>query len=1549
MVVVSTALLFLHTMVSPIGQVVAQTIEDTQEKAEQSTLPEIDTYFPIDETLEPRVFFSQSRLEGMVGEPINVTVLANQEISELQVRLPEEAEILTDQLPVGLSIHPSEQPHEWWIRSVRNQQTFVLPIFFEDAGTYEVSIEDKEVVLEINPATKEEPAIDQEEDHDSTEETFESEKAIDSDEEPSVIGQSLNPANEEEPADEEQEERFEGEVAEVNTFEEFRLAVADPTISQIEVRNNLTRSGTGAATAIGTLNRSLVINGNGFTINFGADNGSLNLGTLSDTAAVIRVQNATITKTGATPIFNASGTGLGWTLELEDITEGSANAARLALLSEGKVIFTGGTNQFVRTSVTNVFLQAKHIEARGSAQVTISRGNSGIFFSAATVTQPKIVIREQANISITTASGTGVPIDLRGSDAEIEVSETANLQVQTQGTTAAATNTTNNAIAMTGSNPTLSVTGGSNVQVNTTNAKRGIVLIGSTPSFVVENSSLSLTSVNGDALTTSGVDSKITITNSTIDLITTSGRGITSVGNTGLLENFKSEINFRSTTGELIRFTGVDPVVKLMNSQIVSTNTGSANGITLFGRNASLELEDGSNLELMGSGGVTENILIGNGEVDPTIKVSNKSRLSILTSSSSSAATNTSNNAVRLNGNNASVEISGSSKVEIGIESGARRGVFLNGTGADLIVSDSKLVTETLTGQGLSIGGNDIGLTVTSASEVNMNSTTGNSIAMTGNNASLTVERASQVNTTTGAADSIRLIGNAPTLKVVDEGTVVEATSHYTSNTNDTATINVGSGTADTRIENYLVEVGNHAELIVQANVSSGLIMQGNNGRFDVYNQADVQLLSGSYNAIGTGTTGNANASLRFVRSGTAANSGGNTFTLDNARMTIEKGGGNAAAVRMYGSNNHIHVLNKGEFIVTNPGNSTGLNGGEAGRNQGIHYTGNPSNNNSFTVRDPGSRVDIQADFGPAIDMAGTGEIHATNAGFFQASGRTSTAAGGIFNAGVLTVTFDDPLFMDFRNNRPGGGNLFNVSTGSTLTATNSDLAVWRNGVDLDGDPDLNFRKIGYSFSGANFNTLASTSDPDQLNTGVFGTSGLTAYSRMSSNNGRWAIADELRVPTNADKKIHGRISIPVGLDDSRPAWDDEAIVTVEVTPPTGEPKEYTTKTVGDSDESPGISIYGEEPRGGLFEIDLDEPLEAGSIVRIKEVALTSGELTDGFSHQILTDPVEVFPIIPPTPAQFTSSILAPNTAVIEGVTDDQDAEVTVTHNGEVLDTSDVTIAQDGRFTLDLNGVTLEEDDEIQVFLRDAKGSASASGVINPPETNNDRGNINPATELTFRDVTFEPATTLVVGDIGPVSPVDPLAPEFEVEPENKPELPEDQGPLSIDFISTFDFGSQAISAHGQTYYAQPQRLLNEDGTVNEEEERPNYVQISDRRPEDARNGWGLAVTQKEQFKGEDNQELLGARISLSNQQVITAQGGTPPGLQSVPCELIPGTKRTLLKAQGTEGTGTWIYRFGDAQTAGESVALVVPKGANPERTTYSTTLVWELSAVPGN
>ncbi|MZU11401.1 hypothetical protein GUA37_09455 [Bifidobacterium longum] len=225
----------------------------------------------------------------------------------------------------------------------------------------------------------------------------------------------------------------------------------------------------------------------------------------------------------------------------------------------------------------------------------------------------------------------------------------------------------------------------------------------------------------------------------------------------------------------------------------------------------------------------------------------------------------------------------------------------------------------------------------------------------------------------------------------------------------------------------------------------------------------------------------------------------------------------------------------------------------------------------------------------------------------------------------------------------------------------------------------------------------------------------------------------------------------------------------------------------------------------------------------------------------------------------------------------------------------------------------------------------------------------NTVTAYAFLNGKNDTASTIVEEKIV-VAPVDPLDPETEIAPENKPEIPEDQGRLSLDFVSQFNFDTQKISVSDQTYYAQPQRLLNEDGTVNESEERPNFVQISDRRAGNERSGWQLSVTQNEQFRNESGHELIGSEIQLFNQELVTAQGGMAPTLQEETTQrIIPNTKKILLQADEESGTGTWIYRLGNQQTANKSVGLYVPRGTNPEATSYSTTLTWELSAVPGN
>lgn len=200
------------------------------------------------------------------------------------------------------------------------------------------------------------------------------------------------------------------------------------------------------------------------------------------------------------------------------------------------------------------------------------------------------------------------------------------------------------------------------------------------------------------------------------------------------------------------------------------------------------------------------------------------------------------------------------------------------------------------------------------------------------------------------------------------------------------------------------------------------------------------------------------------------------------------------------------------------------------------------------------------------------------------------------------------------------------------------------------------------------------------------------------------------------------------------------------------------------------------------------------------------------------------------------------------------------------------------------------------------------------------------------------------------VPPLDPLDPDKPIDPENKPHLPVDQGLFSIDFVSQFNFGTQVISIGEKKYYAEPQRLLDEGGNVLEGEVRPNFIQISDRRPDNERSRWQFAVTQTGQFSGDEGQQLSGASITFENQQLISSRGNVDSNLQPTSSvTLEPGHRRVLFDIPEGADSGTWFYLFGDEETSNSSVVLDVPKCANPEATSYSTNFLWELSSVPDN
>lgn len=195
------------------------------------------------------------------------------------------------------------------------------------------------------------------------------------------------------------------------------------------------------------------------------------------------------------------------------------------------------------------------------------------------------------------------------------------------------------------------------------------------------------------------------------------------------------------------------------------------------------------------------------------------------------------------------------------------------------------------------------------------------------------------------------------------------------------------------------------------------------------------------------------------------------------------------------------------------------------------------------------------------------------------------------------------------------------------------------------------------------------------------------------------------------------------------------------------------------------------------------------------------------------------------------------------------------------------------------------------------------------------------------------------------IDPRDPLNPDVDVDPDNRPTLPENQGLISIDFISQFDFGYVPIRSSQAYYPALPQKLRNaEDDPAGGE--RPNYVQISDRREEST--GWTLSARLDEAgFVSEEGHQLRGVQLLLNNIRMATTSSNTSSAPTYWESRELNAGRQILAKAEEGQGSGTWIQRFGDGETMDQSVMLEVPINATPQATSYTGIIHWELSFVP--
>ncbi|EUJ51003.1 WxL domain-containing protein [Paenilisteria rocourtiae] len=204
--------------------------------------------------------------------------------------------------------------------------------------------------------------------------------------------------------------------------------------------------------------------------------------------------------------------------------------------------------------------------------------------------------------------------------------------------------------------------------------------------------------------------------------------------------------------------------------------------------------------------------------------------------------------------------------------------------------------------------------------------------------------------------------------------------------------------------------------------------------------------------------------------------------------------------------------------------------------------------------------------------------------------------------------------------------------------------------------------------------------------------------------------------------------------------------------------------------------------------------------------------------------------------------------------------------------------------------------------------------------------------------INFEPSTD-PTSPIDPTDPTNPVSPIDPTNPGGQPN-PGTNGPLSIDFASSLDFGTQKITSSDKVYTAAAQAF-------NDRDLGPNYVQVTDNRGSET--GWALKVQQDGQFITEDGQELTGAEITFNNGVVSTGSVSAKP-THKASFTLIPdGDAERIMEAAEGQGAGTYILAFGNDASAAGSIELSVPGSTTKYAKDYSTKLTWTLEDTPSS
>lgn len=575
--------------------------------------------------------------------------------------------------------------------------------------------------------------------------------------------------------------------------------------------------------------------------------------------------------------------------------------------------------------------------------------------------------------------------------------------------------------------------------------------------------------------------------------------------------------------------------------------------------------------------------------------------------------------------------------------------------------------------------------------------------------------------------------------------------SEFSVNTSINITNDNNRGIIQMRGAGSRVVVSDGGKITINTKTTGGFRLQGDSSQINV-SSGGVITVEQEYDDDQPGNNG-----MRFVGKGLS-------LTVDGAGSLIDinKKSGRSSAVRFENGTQKVNVTNGGTLKIKNVGDGNSYANRLNQGNQAVQFYDSSGwletpGAAEFGVDGEKSNIDIRADSGATIDATGDIDLvfSASTKTYLVMVGKTGVDKTGIISGKNLTVTLDNPTYFDFQNRRVGnatdgvGGWVFQGNVGSSLEVSQSEIALWRKtGATFDNfdkDPDYFSDITDLSITGEDLGTFSYSSSADLTSEFTQTNAGMKSYNRISANN-QIPIIDNLRVPTNADKKIYGHVVVPEGVDAvPRDAWNDEVSVTLRLTyaDTTKSPVDFTATTKGQTSvEGVGLNPWGEGEQGGLFEITVpnDAYLEEGDTIQV----ISAHKVKGGQQVTELDTAKTTVDIVPPTPAEMATSIINIETRTLSGK--GEPGATAMLMNGTQQIGSSVTVDPSGSFTIEIPRGSLQINDTLELFLNDNAGEATAKGVINKPVTNNDLGNTNPSPDtLVFHDATFEPAPIIRV------------------------------------------------------------------------------------------------------------------------------------------------------------------------------------------------------------